>query len=557
MISTVANHLWQSTVFAVVAGLLAWMLRRNSARVRYSLWMAASIKFLVPMSLLVAFGSSVEPWTPRPFVPPMPAAVDGISQPFSAPSSPPGAPAPSPWTGIAIVWAVGVAVVVRRRWIGWRVVRSAARSAQRLPVDAPVPVMSAPVRLEPGVIGLFRPVLLLPATVLERLTAAQLDAILAHELCHVRRRDNLTAAIHMIVETLFWFHPLVWWIGARLVDERESACDEEVLYRGSDPVDYAEGIARVCRLCLESPLPCAAGVTGADLKQRVHRILSERALAPLSAARKALLVAAAATAIVGPFAIGVLRAPLLRAQTAAEPALRFAVATVKPTGPSPGRAGMMPTPGGGFRAEGITLRQLVLFAYDLQEFQLSGGPSWIDSDGFQIVAKPETEDTPQDTATFGALDRTRIRMRTLLTDRFGLVIHKAQKETQAYFLTVAKGGHKLQPTRGEGNGRMMRSATQLDGNRAGLRQLVALLSHWLGRPVIDRTGLTGAYDFKVTYASESSPGFPAGPPPEPAADAGGPSIFTALQEQLGLKLESSKGPVEVVVIDRVSKPTAN
>ncbi len=102
---------------------------------------------------------------------------------------------------------------------------------------------------------------------MERLTPSQLEAVLAHELCHVRRRDNLTSVIHMIVEAVFWFHPLVWWIGARLVEERELACDEEVLRLGSEPRVYAEGILNVCKLYVESPLRCVSGVTGSNLEE--------------------------------------------------------------------------------------------------------------------------------------------------------------------------------------------------------------------------------------------------------------------------------------------------
>src|SRR5881409_3678285 len=104
--------------------------------------------------------------------------------------------------------------------------------------------------MEPGVVGLWRPIVLVPAGIDAQLTRAQLEAILAHELCHVRRRDNLTAAIHMVVETIFWFHPPVWWIRARLVEERERACDEAVLRMASDPQVYAEGILNVCRFYL-------------------------------------------------------------------------------------------------------------------------------------------------------------------------------------------------------------------------------------------------------------------------------------------------------------------
>jgi hypothetical protein len=116
----------------------------------------------------------------------------------------------------------------------------------------------------------------------EKLTPTQLEAVLAHELCHVRRHDNLTSAIHILVEAVFWFHPLAWWIGARLVEERERACDEEVLRLGGDPRDYADAILNICKLYVESPLTCVAGVTGADLKKRIEAIMTNRVLANLT-----------------------------------------------------------------------------------------------------------------------------------------------------------------------------------------------------------------------------------------------------------------------------------
>ena len=102
-----------------------------------------------------------------------------------------------------------------------------------------------------------------------QLTPDQLEAVFAHELCHVRRRDNLTAALHMIVEAVFWFHPLVWWLGARMVDERERACDEDVLRLGGEPQVYAESVLKVCEFYLESPVACVAGVTGSNLQKRM------------------------------------------------------------------------------------------------------------------------------------------------------------------------------------------------------------------------------------------------------------------------------------------------
>src|ERR1700732_3432129 len=103
---------------------------------------------------------------------------------------------------------------------------------------------------------------------------------------HVRRRDNLFASVHMAVEAVFWFHPLVWWIGARLVQERERACDETVLSLGNEAHDYAEGILNVCKSYIESPLACVSGVTGSDLKKRLQAILTGRVPGGLNFGRK-------------------------------------------------------------------------------------------------------------------------------------------------------------------------------------------------------------------------------------------------------------------------------
>src|SRR5262249_3858094 len=139
--------------------------------------------------------------------------------------------------------------------------------------NLPIPVLSSPARFEPGVFGLLRPFLLLPEGLGEHLTPEQFEAIVAHELCHVKRRDNLSSAIHMVVEELFWFDPVVWWIRVRLLEERERRCDEGVLGMGCDPQVYAQGIVAVCKFYLKSPLVCVSGVTGADLKRRVQTIM--------------------------------------------------------------------------------------------------------------------------------------------------------------------------------------------------------------------------------------------------------------------------------------------
>ena len=146
-----------------------------------------------------------------------------------------------------------------------------------------------------------------PAAIAGQVSEDHVEAIVAHELCHVRRRVNLTAMLHMLVEALFWFHPFVWWIGGRLVEDRERACDEAVVESGRERRVYAESILKVCELCVESPLPCVPGVSGADLKLRVAQIMSHRVARPIGMGRKLLLVAGCCLAIAAPMVSGALQ----------------------------------------------------------------------------------------------------------------------------------------------------------------------------------------------------------------------------------------------------------
>src|SRR5215471_13936257 len=256
-LSPLANHLWQSTLFAAVAALLALALRRNRSQIRYWLWYAASLKFLLPFSILFSIGTRVE-WTATPLRdPPLPSAIGQFGQPFAIPTMPliASRQVPDLWTPAPVLilaaWLIGSAAILILWCTRYRTVRRALREATLLPIDAPVPVLSTPSPLEPGVFGIFRPVLLVPEGLASRLPPDQFRAILAHELWHLRRRDNLAALLHMFVEAMFWFHPAVWWIGAKLVEERERACDEEVLRQIGQPEEYATGILNVCKFYLE------------------------------------------------------------------------------------------------------------------------------------------------------------------------------------------------------------------------------------------------------------------------------------------------------------------
>ncbi|HEY2382366.1 MAG TPA: M56 family metallopeptidase, partial [Terriglobia bacterium] len=297
-----ANHLWQSTLFAATVWLMTLVLRNNRAAVRHRLWFAASIKFLIPFSALVAFGTHFQ-WRTAPAEP---VLIGQIATPFVAASIVPEQPEPSSRIPeiLAVVWILGVIVNMTWWLTGWLRLRGIIRKASALDLGIPLRVMSCSERLEPGVFGILRPVLLLPAGITDRLSPEQFQTVVAHEICHVRRRDNLTAAIHLLVEALFWFHPLLWWIKSRLIAEQERACDEEVLHLGNDPHVYAESILKLCEFYIASPLICAAGVTGSNLKRRIEEIMNNRVARPLSSGKSLALAAVATAALAVPVMIG-------------------------------------------------------------------------------------------------------------------------------------------------------------------------------------------------------------------------------------------------------------
>jgi bla regulator protein blaR1 len=327
-------HLWQSTVCVGIAALLALALRQASARTRHAIWLLASVKFFVPLSLFVVAGRHIGLLTWPLAIPEGSIAIRWLDRSLSlwnldavTGSNGPGLPFGMDRHGLlalALVWASGVAVLAAWRWKQWQGLSRLARAATETDCGREAEILQRVTRssrrpqrielrqcqssAEPGVLGIFRPTLLWPAGLTARLSDAELEAILTHEACHVDRRDNVSALIHMVVETVFWFHPLVWWLGARLVNERERACDEEVLHMGADKHSYAEGILKVCSFCLRAPQAFVAGVGGSSLTPRIERILRRPTAGPLTISARLLLAGVLIITAGGPFVSGVLGA---------------------------------------------------------------------------------------------------------------------------------------------------------------------------------------------------------------------------------------------------------
>jgi bla regulator protein blaR1 len=292
----------------------------------------------------------------------------------------------------------------------------------------------------------------------------------------------------------------------------------------------------------------------------------------------------------GLFLFGFISTPRVRAQTPrteAAPSPSFEVASVKQNhSGTRGRLFQLGDPSR-FVTTNMPTKDLIEFAYNIKDFQISGGPSWITSQGYDIQATVEDTLVPemQKLSRDQRSDQFRLMLRSLLADRFKLSLSHSTKDLPGFALVVAKGGSKLTevappdpqaapapPPPAPGNGRpplgpggfmlMMQpgGTATATANTVPISNLANLLSMQLGRPVLDQTGLTGTYSFTLKFISDT--GLGGGPlPPAPASadapDTAGTSIFTAIQDQLGLKLESTKTPVETYVIEHIEEPSEN
>lgn len=231
----------------------------------------------------------------------------------------------------------------------------------------------------------------------------------------------------------------------------------------------------------------------------------------------------------------------------------FTVSVVKASGSGSANRSIHFLPGGRFTAQGVSVRLLIKIAYNLNDDELTGGPSWIGLKHFDIDATPDAPD-----AGTVNMDRNRIRLQALLAERFQLRMRDEMKTMSTYALVVAKGGPKLRKSQAQGapmqvhtnNGAMLLTNASMD-------DLANATSDWVGHPVLNQTAIEGKYDLRLEWTPDQ--------PATPAAsadtaslpNASGPTIFTALQQQLGLSLESRKTQALCKVVERVELPTEN
>jgi GWxTD domain-containing protein len=318
-----ANHLWQATLFAGVAFAAASLLRRAPARARHTIWLIALAKFGLPSVVFVEAARATANWL---VLARNPVTISPVVSRFAQPVMAPGETT-SEGSGhselgclLTLAWLGGCGVTMALRWRRrqrfsralragrpvWegREFEALERARSRLGFDRHVPLILTRELPDPGVTGTLNPVVVWPEGVARQLSDAELEATMVHELLHVRNRDNLAAGFQTLVCSLFWFHPLVWWIDRRLLAERERACDEQALEALEGSESYLAGIVKVCRLAVGASVAGVSGMAGANLKKRMEWIMSKHVRAGSGWFRRLVLGATSAALLLSSLVAG-------------------------------------------------------------------------------------------------------------------------------------------------------------------------------------------------------------------------------------------------------------
>jgi uncharacterized protein (TIGR03435 family) len=479
------------------------------------------------------------------------------------------------WVRLAGGWAVAArtrSMLVRRAPPEWQ--EALGKFGARMGLSRPVQLLVSALVQAPAVAGWLRPVVLVPVGALGGLPAAHLEVLLLHELAHIRRHDYLVNLLQCVAEALLFYHPAVWWVSGHMRIERELCCDDAAVAVSGDALTYARALAQ-----LEAYRPAhfsaAVAANGGSLSDRIARLLGQsrpdvRTGVGPGVLAVAILLLSAAYGMFG--------------QSDAHPA--FQTVSLKPNASdwkerAEHAMGVGYQAGGRLVANNASLLLLVRFAYadhgsphsrPLLASQVVGGPAWMDSNGYDIEAKPGAGTDPQ---------QGWLMLQTLLADRFKLALHRETRELPIYQLTVGQSGPKLPAAQEAGcvsfppgtpprqvpgkvdcgyvSGPFSSYAPSLlhiKGRKVHVADLTRELAAVLDRAVLDKTGFTGEFDLDLSFTRDSSLlGFPpgyGGP-----ADPNLPNIFAALEQQLGLKLAPARGPVEVLVVDRAERPVTN
>jgi uncharacterized protein (TIGR03435 family) len=340
----------------------------------------------------------------------------------------------------------------------------------------------------------------------------------------------------------------VWWLGARIVAEREQACDEHVTRSGHAPGAYAEGILNVCQHYLESKLPLVSGVSGADLRQRIERVIRGTPVMTVSAMKKWILAAAGCAALVVPIAMGFLG--LASAGTATTAPFEAVIIRTTPAGTTRAFLTLQDQFGGGIEVGNLTLRQLIAYAYRVDESRVSG-PAWLSSTHFDIRAANTVRlDMTIAPIPRNAIEADREKLKALLASRFGVVARRSSSTMTGFALRVSNEGSKLKPAAFGFDTRFEFLPNSIHSRGIATTQLAEQLAMHLGAPVVDETNLADAFTIDLAWGAETDH---SGARP-PAVPLTVDTLERALRQQLGLTLEPRSLTLESIEVASAKQP---
>ncbi|MEP7354347.1 MAG: M56 and DUF3738 domain-containing protein [Acidobacteriota bacterium] len=556
MLAVLVESSIRATLLIAAVALVLWLMRIRTASVRHSVWAGVVITMLL-LPATVA-------WGPKALLHWLPAgperAVTTMNAPaVTLPAGPTVAQEPvqlaeqsssTRWTWqsyLVGLYLAGLAVFLLRLSIGTvqvnRLMRAAIlRDGKRTHQSCATPIT----------VGFFKPMVILPVK-WPQWPDAQLNAVLAHEHAHLGRRDPLFQWLGLLNRAIFWFHPLAWWLDRQLSGLAEEACDDVVLSQGYDPQEYSQYLVSIARSLQDNGTRVemiGMAMPGAALPQRIRRMLMSAYVPPISRPKQVSI--AITCALLGLlFSTGT----LARAQPP-KPVNKFEVASVKASAPG-GRIFNLTTQGDQFIATNMNLAGLLRFAFDAEAFQISSGPSWMSSDRFDIDAKGAFPLSKQ---------QAREMLQALLEERFKLKLRSETKQSPVYELLAAKGGLKVKEAKCVGTPSpsnpcgafSVSTRGLLVGRAVSMTEFAAVLGPMVSRSVFDNTGATGNYNFDLKWTPDKN-NEPQGPgdADAPPTDPNGPSLYTALAEQLGLKLNTATRPLTMWVIESAERPSEN
>jgi uncharacterized protein (TIGR03435 family) len=537
MIPFLAEWLVRSSVLVLVGALLLWLLRVKNPSVRLTAWTA-----MLVASLAIPVLTALVPKAPLPFthtptaLSPAPLPLD--TQPPTIISYP-TPPTPFDWTRLsAILYASTAAALLLRLFAGlvlsWRLLRG-SRATEIVGVRESDEVAS------PVTIGILRPAMVLPVDWRDW-APATLEAVLAHERSHIRRRDPAVQFVSAIHRALLWASPLSWFLDRSIVRTAEQISDDDAIAATRDRASYAEVLLEFIQRSAGRATPVGVAMARYDRPaKRIRRILNSTGI-PREVGRWGI----AAILCIG--------APIAWLAAAAEPQAAFEVVSIKPVPNGPRLVGIKVHPGGRLVASSLPLKSLIAAAFGLSYWQISGGEEWTTQTEYQIEAKPSEAMAARIKDlryTNHAIEDPLLRemLQSLLLDRFQLKFHRETKTGEVYHLAKSGKTLRLRPTEevpktfgsiGYAGGQWSIFATSMP-------QLAKFASDYMFHvPVLDRTEIPGSFDYRQAHPDEN-----------PRYGGDNSASFLSYLAELGLKVEKAKGPVEIFVIDHAAQPTPN